>query len=304
MSATDASSPSEFRTRDYKQIARRTKQDLKDDNVSLLAAGIGFYAFLALFPALTALVSIYGLFADPAQVQQQVQSASGVIPEQARAIVQSQLERIARSSGGALGVGAVIGILAALWSANKATKGLFQALSFIYGEKEERSFLKLNGQSFLMTLAMVIIALAAIFLIAVLPAVISAIGLGSGASTLTTIARWPVLIGVVLVAFAALYKYGPDRESPKWRWASPGALIATVLWLVASIGFAIYAQNFGSYNKTYGVLGAIVVLMVWLFISAYVVLIGGEINAEMERQTTHDTRRPMRDSHAGAIAET
>jgi len=301
MSANDVSSPAEFGKRDYKEIARRTKQDIKTDNVGLLAAGVGFYAFLALFPALTALVSIYGLFADPAQVQAQVQATASVLPEQAQAIVQSQLERIARSSGGALGLGAGIGILAALWSANKATKGLFRALSVIYGEKERRSFLKLNTQSFLMTLAMVLAALAAIFLIAVFPALISAVGLGSGTSTLTTWARWPVLIGLVLVAFAALYKYGPDRESPKWRWASPGALIATLLWLLASIAFAIYAQNFGSFNKTYGVLGAVVVLMLWLFISAYVVLIGGEVNAEMERQTSHDTTHDSmgeRDSYA------
>jgi membrane protein len=185
---------------------------------------------------------------------------------------------------------------------------MFEALSAVYGEKEERSFFRLNGQSFLMTLGMVIVALAAMFLIAVFPAVISAIGLGSGAEMLTTLARWPVLIGVVLVAFAALYKFGPDRDDPKWRWASPGALVATVLWLLASIGFAIYAQNFGSYNKTYGVLGAVVVLMLWLFISAYVVLIGAEVNAEMERQTSHDTTkgksRPMGERGAYAADTT
>lgn len=280
----DVSSPSDFRKRDYKEIARRTKRDIKTDNVGLLAAGIGFYAFLSLFPALTALVSIYGLFADPEQVQQQVQSAAGVIPEQAQGILQQQLDRIARTSGGALGVGAIVGILAALWSANKATKGLFQALSFVYGEKEERSFWKLNAQSLLMTLGMVLVALAAIFLITVFPALIRAIGLSGSASTLTTLARWPVLIAVVLVAFAALYKFGPDRKGAPWRWVSPGALIATALWLLASIGFAIYSQNFASYNKVYGVFGAVVVLMLWLFISAYVVLIGGEVNAEMEKQ--------------------
>jgi membrane protein len=137
-----------------------------------------------------------------------------------------------------------------------------------------------------MTLAMVIVSLGAIFLITVFPAVIGAVGLSGGASILTTLARWPLLIGVVFVALAALYKFGPDREGAKWKWVSPGALIATLLWLLASIGFAIYAQNFASYNKTYGVLGGVIVLMLWLFISAYVVLIGGELNAEMERQTS------------------
>jgi membrane protein len=296
-SGDDVSGPSELGKRDYKEIARRTRHEIKNDHVSLLAAGIAFYAFLSLFPALTAVVSIYGLFADPAEVQQQVQATSGVLPEQAQGILQSQLDRIARSSGGALGLGAIIGLLAALWSANKATKGLFEALSAIYGREERRSFLKLNGQSFLMTLGMVIVAIASIFLIAVFPAIIETLGFGSGGS-LATMARWPVLIGAVLVAFAVLYKYGPDRDSPTWQWMSPGALVATVLWLLASIGFAIYAQNFGSYNKMYGVLGAVVVLMLWLFISAYVVLIGGELNAEVERTASEGKRRAMGDAYA------
>lgn len=303
----DASRPSEFRKRDLKAVARRTRDGIKNDNVGLLAAGVAFYAFMSLFPALTALVSIYALFADPAQVQQEVQATSGVIPEQAQAIVQSQLARITSASGGVLGLGAIAGILVALWTANHATKGLFLALSLVYGEKEERSFLKINGQSLLMTLGMLVAALVAIFLIAVFPAVVGALGLGGGTGTLTTLARWPVLIGLVLVAFAALYKFGPDRDSPKWLWASPGALLATVLWLVASIGFAIYTQHFGSYNKTYGVLGAVVVLMVWLLITAYVVLIGAELNAALERQTTRDTThgqpRPM-GQHTAFVPDT
>jgi membrane protein len=294
---SEASRPTEFHKRDLKAVARRTKAEIKNDNLGLLAAGVSFYAFLSIFPALTALISIYALFADPATVEQQVQAAAGVLPEQAQGVLSTQLDRITQSSGGALGLGAIVGILVALWSANKATKGLFLALSIVYDEKEERSFFKMNGQSLLMTLGLLVGALVTIFLIAVFPAVVSALGLGAVAGTLTTFARWPVLIALVLLALAALYKFAPDRDQPQWRWASPGALLATALWLVASIGFAIYAQNFGSYNKTYGVLGAVVVLMLWLFISAYVVLIGGEVNAEMEHQTTRDTThgepRPM-----------
>lgn len=300
--SSDASRPSEFHKRDLKAIARRTKDEIKTDNLGLLAAGVSFYAFLSIFPALTALVSIYALFADPAQVEQQMQAASGVLPGEAQGVLQDQLHRITQSSSGALGLGALAGILVAVWSANKATKGLFQALSIVYDEKEERSFFKMNGQSLLMTIGLLIAALVTIFLIAVFPAVIGALGLGAAAETITALARWPVLIGVVLLALAALYKIAPDREQPQWRWASPGALLATGLWLIASIGFSIYAQNFGSYNKMYGVLGAVVVLMLWLFISTYVVLIGGELNAEMEHQTTRDTttgeERPMGQRHA------
>jgi membrane protein len=290
-SGSDATKPSEFHKRDLKAIARRTRTEVKDDNLGLLAAGVSFYAFLSIFPALTALVSIYALFADPVQVEQQVRATSGVLPDQVQGVLQEQIHRITQSSSGALGLGAIAGILVALWSANKATKGLFQALSIVYDEKEERSFFRMNGQSLLMTIGLLVAAIVAIFLIAVFPAVIGALGLGAAAGTITTLARWPVLIGLVLLAFAALYKFAPDRDQPKWRWASPGALLATGLWLVASIGFSIYAQNFGSYNKTYGVLGAVVVLMLWLFISVYVVLIGGEVNAEMEHQTARDTTR-------------
>jgi membrane protein len=214
-----------------------------------------------------------------------------VLPSQAQDVLQTELSRITSSSGGALGLGAIAGILIALWSANKATKGLFLALSLVYDEEEERSFLKMNGQSLLMTLGLLVASLVTIFLIAVFPAIIGALGLGAATETITTLARWPVLIGLVLLALAVLYKVAPDRDEPQWRWASPGALLATGLWLVASIGFSIYAQHFGNYNKTYGVLGAVVVLMLWLFISAYVVLIGGELNAEMEHQTTRDTTR-------------
>ncbi|NVB82027.1 MAG: YihY/virulence factor BrkB family protein [Kofleriaceae bacterium] len=289
--SSDASRPTEFHKRDLKAVARRTKTEIKNDNLGLLAAGVSFYAFLSIIPALTALVSIYALFADPAQVEHQVEAAASVIPSDARSVIQSQLQRITQSSGGSLGLGAIAGILVAIWSANKATKGLFQALSIVYGEKEERSFFRMNGQSLLMTLGLLVAALVTIFLITVFPALVGALGLGSVAETLSTFARWPVLIGLVLIALATLYKFAPDRDQPQWLWASPGALLATALWLVASIGFSLYAQHFGSYNKTYGVLGAVIVLMLWLFISAYVVLIGGELNAELEHQTTHDTTR-------------
>ena len=298
MSTSEVSRPPASHRRDLKSVARRTREEIKNHNVGLLAAGVAFYAFLSIFPAMTALVSIYALFANPADVQQQVQAVSGVLPKEALAIVQSQLQHITQSSGGALGFGAVIGILAALWSANKATSGLFQALTLVYGEKEKRSFLQLNGRSLLMTVGLLIASIVAIFLIAVFPVIVSAIGLGAGASTAAKLAPWPVLIGLVLLAFSALYRYAPDRQHPKWRWASAGALVATGLWLVASIGFAIYAQNFGSYNKTYGVLAAVVVLMLWLFISAYVVLIGGEVNSQLEQPTAKTKQLRDRDERS------
>jgi membrane protein len=285
----DAKRPTELRKRDVKAALRRTKDEMKKDNLALLAGGVAFYAFLSIFPALTAVVAIYGLFADPAQVEQQVQAMSGMLPEQARGVIESQLGRITAASSGALGWTAALGIVLALWSANKATKGLFQSLSIVYDTEEERGFFKLNGESLLMTVALTIAAVVAIGLIAVFPAVIGFFGLGASSELATSLARWPLLIGVVLVALAVLYTFAPNREHPRWRWTTPGALVATGLWLLASIGFSLYVRFFGSFNETYGVLGAVVVLMLWLYISAYVVLMGGELNAELERQTARDT---------------
>jgi membrane protein len=285
----DATRPPGRRSRDVRAALRRTRHALKRDNLTLLAGGVAFYAFLSIFPALTAVVSIYGLFADPAQVEQQVQAMAGVLPEEARAVIGDQLGRITATSTGALGWTAVLGIVLTLWSANKATKGLFRALSIVYNEPERRGFFQLNGQSLLMTIALIVVAVVALGLVAVFPAVIGFLGLGAGGARATSLARWPLLIGVVLLALAALYTFAPGRQRPRWRWATPGALVATALWLIASIGFSLYVQYFGSFNETYGVLGAVVILMLWLYLSAFVVLIGGELNAELEHQPARDT---------------
>lgn len=286
----DANRSADPRKRDVKAVLRRTKAEMKNDNLALLAGGVAFYAFLSIFPALTAVVAIYGLFSDPAQVEQQVQEMSGVLPAQARGVIQGQLGRITAASSGALGGAAVLGIVLALWSANKATKGLFQSLSVVYDEKEERGFFKLNGESLLMTVVLTVGAVFAIGLVAVFPVVIGFVGLGGRSELVTSLARWPLLIGVVLVALAVLYTFGPDRGRPQWRWVSWGAVIATAMWLLASIGFSLYVRFFGNFNETYGVLGAVVVLMLWLYISAYVVLLGGELNAELERSRGADSR--------------
>lgn len=274
--------------RDWRIVLRRTKDEVKKDNLSLLAGGVSFYAFLSIFPALAALVSLYGILSDPSQVEEQVQAMSGVLPGQARELIQLQLSRLASSSSGALGFGAVFSMLLSLWSANKATKGLFQALSIVYGEREERSFLVMNGQSLATTLALIVSTVLALALVALFPVVVGSFGLGTGAQTLASIARWPILIALVLLALAGLYRFGPDGPPHRWRWVSPGALLATALWLAASVGFSIYAQSFANYDKMYGSMGAVVVLMLWLFISAYAVLLGAEVNAEIEQRTAQN----------------
>lgn len=285
----DATRPTELRKGDVKAALKRAKAEMKNDNLALLAGGVAFYAFLSIFPALTAIVSIYGLFADPADVEQQLRSVSGVLPDQARGVIEGQLGRITAASSSALGWTAVLSIVLALWSANKATKGLFRSLSVVYDRNEQRGFFKLNIESLLMTIGLTVAAVVAIGLVAVFPAVSNFLGLGEIGELAASLARWPVLIAVVLIALAVLYNFAPDRERPRWRWTTPGALLATVLWLLASIGFSLYVRYFGSFNETYGVLGAVVILMLWLYISAYVVLMGGELNNELERSTARDT---------------
>lgn len=299
--------PTDLKKRDWKQAIKRTGKEVKEDNLGLVAAGVAFYAFLSIFPAIAALLAIYGLVADPSTVQQQVQAMSGVVPSQVQSILSTQMQRLAGGSGGALSVGLVVSIILSLWSANKATKNLFEALSIVHDEREERSFIKLNALSLLATTLLVVGMVVLIGLIAVLPAVLGAIGLGSTARMVVQISRWPLAILLVLAALAMLYRLGPDRDQPKWKWVTPGSIVATVLWVLASVGLSIYVSSFASINKTYGSVGAVVVLMLWLLVSAYAVLIGAELNAELERQTPADTTkgRPKPKGRRGAyVADT
>lgn len=299
-----AGRPSEIPGRGWRDVAMRVKDEMANDNVSIVAGGVAFYVFLAVFPALAAALSIYGLYADPSQAAQQIQSTATLLPGQAQDILREQLTRIAHSSSGALGIGVIIGVLLALWSAAKGMKALMTALNIAYDETESRGFLKLNVMAIGLTLAVIVFGLISLILIAAVPAMLGSLGLGEAVRWIVSVARWPILFVVIMTIIAFLFRYAPDRDRPKWRWNTPGAVIATVLWLLASLAFSVYVSFSDSYNATYGSLAAVVVLLFWLYISAYVVLIGAEWNAEMERQTRKDTTtgrpRPMgqRDAHA------
>jgi len=231
---------------------------------------------------------------DRAQVEKQVNAMSGVLPDSARQLVATELHQIVSSSGGALSIGAVISVLFALWSASRGMSGMMSGLDIAYGETERRSFIRFNLIALGLTLGLLVVGVIAIALVAVLPAVVAAFQGGGGGAVIKWVAlivEWPVLLGVFMVLLALLYRYAPDRRAPQWRWASPGAIIASVLWIVGSILFSVYVANFGNYNATYGSLGAVVVLLTWLYLSAFVVLLGAEINAETERQTKRDTTK-------------
>ncbi|MBN1238603.1 MAG: YihY/virulence factor BrkB family protein [Gammaproteobacteria bacterium] len=284
-----AARPGEIPRPGWRDILLRVKQEVGRDNLSIVAAGAAFYALFALFPAVGALVAIYGLFASPESVQQHMQMLETVMPEQARTLLNQQLQRVVSSGSTALGIGALLGILIALWSAAKGVKALMTALNIVYEEEEKRGFFKLNLTALFLTflvLAFVLIALAAI---AVLPAIIGSLGLPAVAEGLARWLRWPLLALVCVGILGLLYRYAASRAHPQWRWVLWGAAVATALWLIGSALFSWYVTNFGSYNETFGSVAAVAVLMMWFWLSAYFVLIGAELNAEMEHQTRRDT---------------
>lgn len=275
--------------RGWWRALRRVRQEVSKDNLSLIAAGAAFFAFLAIFPALAAVFAIYGVVMDPAAVEQQLAGLTQVMPASAADLLDAQMQRLAAADSGALGLGAIIAIVVALWSANKGTKGLVQAMNIAYDESEARGFFRLNGVTLMLTVGAVLLVGVVLVLVAGVPAVMGRVGLGAAAQQVIDIARWPVLAILAIFALGILYRYGPSREPARWSWVSPGAVLATILLLVASGLFSLYVSRFGNYAATYGSLAAVAILMLWLFIGAYAVLLGAEVNAEAEHQTARDT---------------
>ena len=269
-------------------ILARTKQQLGEDNLTIVAAGVAFYGFVAVVPALAALVAIYGLIADPSQVTDQLTAMASIVPSEAMPMLHEQMIRIT-SNHRAAGISAIIGVLIALYSSANATKALISGLNIAYDETEKRGFLKLTAIAMIVTVGGIIAAALAIGLVAVLPSVLKWLSPLKGLEILLNVVRWPILVGGFMAALAVLYRYGPCRNDAKWNWVSPGAIVAAVLWLLGSAAFSIYVAKFASYDKTYGPLGAVVIFLMWLYISALTVLIGAEFNSELERQTKRDT---------------
>ena len=285
----EADRPSEIPPRGWFAVLRRVKAEVKQDNATLLAAGVAFYAMLAIFPAIIAVVTIYGMVADPAQVESQVGEFAKSLPAGADQLLTTQLESVTSAGRQSLSIGLVVSLLAVLWTASGGVQGLVKGLNLVYDEQESRGFLKLRGLSLLLTLGSILMAVVAIALVAVFPAVVDDLGLGRTGQMAASVVRWVVLALLVLLALAVLYRHAPDRADPRWRWVSWGAVVALVLWLLGSIGFSWYVDNFGKYNQTYGALAAVINLHLWLFLSNLLVLLGAELDAETERQTARDT---------------
>jgi membrane protein len=284
-----AEAPQAITASAWRDILARVFGDIRRDNVSLMAAGIAFYVLLSLAPAFTALVALYGLAFDPGHVQSQVNAVEGLIPPEARQLIAQQLTAVVQARPATLGIGFILSLALAIWSANYATSATMSALNIVYKEEEKRGVLIYYGATLLLTISGVMFALLSLLLIAVIPAGLGLLPLGELGKELVSAVRWPVLLLLFAGALAVVYRYAPSRNQPRWSWVSWGAGAATLLWLVGSALFSVYVGRFATYNKTYGSLGAVVVLLMWFWISAYAVLFGGALNAEMERQTVRDT---------------
>lgn len=284
-----AHAPSQIPARGWWQILKRTVSQASEDRLMMEAAAVTFYTLLALFPALASLVSIYALVADPATIQGHLSALGGIVPGGGMEIIEEQVQRVASTAGGTLGFGAAAGLLISLWSSNQAAKALFDALNIIYEEPEKRGFIKLTLTTLAFTIGFILFAILTMVGVVAVPVVLGLVGLGDTAETLLSYGRWPLMLVLVALVLACLYRWGPSREAAKWRWVSWGSGFAAVAWLAGSAAFSWYVANFGSYNETYGSLGAAMGFMTWIWISAIVILLGAELNAEMEYQTAQDT---------------
>jgi len=302
-----ADTPSEIPARGWKDILLRVWKGISAHRVLAIAAGVTFYGILAVFPAVAAVVSLYGLFADAGSISSHLDQLSSLLPGGAIDVLRDQMTRVASKKGGTLGLTFAFSLLMALWSANAGMKAMFDALNVVYGEEEKRGFIKLNAISLAFTTGAIVFLLLAIGVVVAVPALMDRFVTADGVRALIKFGTWPILLGVLLLSLAMIYRYGPSRDEPKWRWVTWGSGFAAIGWLAVSILFSFYAAHFGSFNETYGSLGAVIGFMTWIWISAIVVLIGGELNAEMEHQTVRDTTsgppRPL-GSRGATMADT
>jgi membrane protein len=284
-----AKRPQHIPLKGWYDVLVRTFKELSSDNLSLVAAGVAFYALLSIFPTLAASISLYTFIENPIDIEVQFEGLAVLIPSEARPILLEQVHTLVNSSDKSLGITFFLSMFFALFSAMKGMNAIIMALNIVYNESEKRSFLLVYLYSFILTVASVVCMVLMLALVVVVPVILNFVNLSGLLAGVFSILRWPLLLVFISPILAALYHFAPSRERPKWRWVNWGAILATVLWLIASLGFSMYVENFGTYNKVYGSLGALVVLLMWFYISAYALLFGAEFSAEMEHQTKVDS---------------
>ena len=284
-----ADTPSEIPPKGWKDIILRVYYGISEDRILLVAAGVTFYLLLSIFPGIGALFSIYGLFANPADIAGHLDALANVAPGGAIDVLREEMTRLASKGGTTLGVGFLVSFAFSLWTTNSGVSAIFDALNIVYEEKEKRGLVRFYLTTLAFTLASIGFILLAIAIVVLLPVALKFLPLPGGTDLLVKIVRWPILFVLTALALAALYRYGPSRIEARWRWITWGSAFATVVWIAASVLFSWYVASFGSYNKTYGSLGAIIGFMTWIWISIIVVLVGAKLDAEMEHQTARET---------------
>jgi membrane protein len=285
----EAADPRQIPALGWRDILWRVVWAIPEDRVLATAGSVAFFTLLAIFPAIAVVVSLYGLIADASTIGDHLVLLAGILPPGALDLIRDQIVAIVSKQTQTLSLAFAVSLAVALWSANSGMGALFDALNVVYSEKEERSLLRFYLTTFVFTIGAVLFLVAAIGGVVVLPIVLKLVGVPLSAEIVLSVVRWPVLLAVVILALAAIYRFGPSRRTARWQWVSVGSVAAAILWILGSMAFSWYVASFDSYNRTYGSLGAGVGFMVWIWVSVVIVLIGGEINAEMEHQTARDT---------------
>jgi membrane protein len=285
----EAETPEQIPPRGWSDIFWRVFWSLGQDRILSTAGGVAFFTLLAVFPGIAAVVSLYGLFADATTISNHLTVLAGLLPFGVLQVISDQIALVLQQRSETLGTAFIIAVLIAFVSANSGIASMFDALNVVYNEREKRSYAQFYKTTFLFTLAGIYFIIVSIGAVVVFPLILDSFGLRASTERLLSILRWPVMLVTVCLALACIYRFGPSRSDARWRWVSWGSVLAALLWIAASLVFSTYVATFDSYNKIYGSLGAGVGFMVWLWISAVIILLGGKINAEMEHQTARDT---------------
>ena len=275
-------SPIQIDSSGWKKVLIKVKEHIVEDNIPIVSAGVAFYAFLAIFPGIIALISIYGLVTDAQTAQEQITRLSEVMPEETISMIQKRVDNLIDTPTSALGLGTTFGFLIALWSANRGIKALFTGLDVAYRVDDGRGFIKKNAMALAFTLGTIIVIIVSLAFIVLFPVLVNTIGLPGNVEILVTWLRWPLLGIIIILAISLIYRYGPARKTPRFQWVIYGATVATIVWLIASWGFSVYVTNFGNFGEIYGSLSAVVIMLFWLFITSFIILVGGELNRAIE----------------------
>ena len=285
----EAALPIDLPSAGWRDIAWRLVQAVPEDRVFATAGSVAFFTLLAVFPAVAVIVSLYGIVADARTIGDHVALLAGLLPEGVLSLIRDQVATVSSKATKTLSVAFAIALGTALWSANSGMIALFDSLNVVYGEKERRSIVRLYATTFLFTVGAIVFVLMAVGGLVIAPAILGLLGVPLPSASILSVARWPVLLLLVMFALSLVYRFGPSRRAARWSWVTPGSIVAALLWIATSMGFSWYVANFDSYNRVYGSLGAGIGFMVWIWISAIIVLLGAELNAEMEHQTARDT---------------